>query len=89
MQFQTVSKASYQAKITEDGKNLEFETEELATELGKIRLPDDMRKHVEPGDVVSSKHLTFQQKNRDFFFKVFFSEIFQKILNFANIFKYQ
>ena len=53
VQFQTVSKASYQAKITEDGKNLEFETEELAQELGKIRLPDDMRKHVEPGDVVS------------------------------------
>jgi len=57
VQFQTVSKASYQAKITEDGKNLEFETEELAQELGKIRLPDDMRKHVEPGDVVSFKIL--------------------------------
>lgn len=57
VQFQTVSKATYQAKIGDDGNSLIYETDELAAELGKIRLPDDVKKLVQAGDVVSFRVL--------------------------------
>jgi cold shock CspA family protein len=55
--FQTVSKATYQATIGPDGASLIYETDELKEQLGTVRLPDDVKKHVNVGDVVTFRVL--------------------------------
>jgi len=55
--FQSVSKATYQATIGPDGASLVYETDELTEQLNNVRVPDDVAKHVNPGDIVTFRVL--------------------------------